>query len=94
MLLKNKLPRTCDPRLVILDLMMPEMDGFGFLAEFRREPRWARVPVVCVTAMDLSDADRKRLDGEVQRIIQKGGVDNRELLARVRELVDSCVVES
>jgi adenylate cyclase len=51
------------PDLVLLDLMMPEMDGFEFLAEFRKDSKFASTPVIVVTAADLSPADRHRLDG-------------------------------
>ena len=44
------------PNAIVLDLMMPEMDGFEFLAELRRQPQWRGIPVVVVTAMDLSEA--------------------------------------
>ena len=59
------------PNLVLLDLMMPEMDGFEFLAEFRKNPKFASTPVIVVTAADLSVADRRRLDGGVEHILQK-----------------------
>ena len=46
------------PNLVICDLMMPEMDGFKFLGEFRRRPEWASIPVVVLSAKTLNDAER------------------------------------
>ncbi len=63
------------PNVVILDLMMPEMDGFEFLDEMRRKPEWRDIPVVVVTAMDLTAEDRSRLNGGVERIIEKTGRD-------------------
>jgi CheY-like chemotaxis protein len=59
------------PDVIILDLMMPEMDGFEFLDEMRRKAEWRDIPVVVVTAKELTDADRIRLNGGVGRIIQK-----------------------
>ncbi|MCH8507050.1 MAG: response regulator [Ectothiorhodospiraceae bacterium] len=73
------------PHLVLLDLMMPEMDGFGFLAEFRDNPQWRSVPVVVVTAMELNASDRQRLDGCVVQILEKGTATREELLYEVRE---------
>ena len=67
--------------------MMPEMDGFEFVAEFRRHEAWRAIPIVVVTAKDLSAEDRERLNGYVERILQKGAYSREELLAEVRELV-------
>jgi signal transduction histidine kinase/CheY-like chemotaxis protein len=59
------------PDAIILDLMMPEMDGFEFLEELRRRADWRDTPVVVVTGRDLTEDDRRRLNGAVERIIQK-----------------------
>src|SRR3989442_3619099 len=59
------------PNVILLDLMMPEMDGFEFVAELRRTPEWRHIPVLVVTARDLSDEDRRRLYGGVQQINPK-----------------------
>ena len=75
------------PTVILLDLMMPEMDGFEFVAECRRRESWRAIPIVVVTAKDLSPADRERLNGHVQKILQKGTSGRDELLAEVRELV-------
>ena len=77
------------PDVVILDLMMPEMDGFEFLEEMRRNAEWRDIPVVVVTAKDLTDADRLRLNGSVERIIQK--TDRDEMLREVRNVLAKCV---
>jgi GAF domain-containing protein/DNA-binding response OmpR family regulator/anti-sigma regulatory factor (Ser/Thr protein kinase) len=79
------------PSLILLDLMMPEMDGFEFVAELRRHEGWRAIPVVVITARDLSRDDRERLNGHVERILQKGTYDRDLLLAEVRELVASSV---
>ena len=79
------------PGLVLLDLMMPEMDGFAFLEEFRKLPSTGEVPVIVLTAKDLTGEDRKRLNGHVKKIMAKGeGVES--VLKKVRELVAQCVV--
>jgi len=75
------------PDLIVLDLMMPDMDGFEFLAELQRREAWRKVPVVVVTAKDLSVTDKLRLEGHVQRIFRKGNYVKEELLGEVRGLV-------
>ena len=59
------------PSLILLDLMMPEMDGFEFAARVRRHPEWRSIPIVVVTAHDLSGEERRRLNGYVETILQK-----------------------
>lgn len=59
------------PALILLDLMMPVMDGFDFLVELRATPDWRDIPVVVLTAMDLSSGDRRILSGRVEQIIAK-----------------------
>jgi CheY-like chemotaxis protein len=71
--------------------MMPEMDGFEFLAELRREPAWRDIPVVVLTAMDLSEEDRRRLNGEVERIFEKGAYGRDELLREVGRLLTAVI---
>jgi GAF domain-containing protein/CheY-like chemotaxis protein len=63
------------PDVIILDLMMPKMDGFALLNELRARPDWQDIPVVVITAKDLTDEDRNRLNGGVERIIQKSDRD-------------------
>jgi PAS domain S-box-containing protein len=75
------------PELILLDLMMPEMDGFKFVSELRQNPAWRAIPIVVVTAMDLSPAERSRLESHVKHIIQKGAYSRDELLREVCELV-------
>ncbi|MGD2147752.1 MAG: GAF domain-containing protein [Anaerolineae bacterium] len=79
------------PDLILLDLMMPEMDGFEFMDELHQREGWGRIPVVVVTAKDLSAADRLRLDGCVHKILEKGAYAREDLLAEVRDLVASLI---
>jgi CheY-like chemotaxis protein len=79
------------PGLVLLDLMMPEMDGFGFVAELRKCEEWRDIPVVVVTAKDITAEDRLLLNGSVEKILQKGAYSRETLLAEVRELVAACL---
>ena len=79
------------PELILLDLMMPEMDGFQFLEEVRKQEEWRSIPVVVVTAKDLTPEDRLLLSGSVTQILQKGAYSQAELLREVRDRVVSCV---
>src|SRR5260370_26398432 len=83
--------REVSPSVILLDLMMPEMDGFDFVAELRRHEVWREIPIVVVTAKDLSSEDTERLNGYVQRILQKGSHSREQLLAEVRELAAASV---
>jgi CheY-like chemotaxis protein len=73
------------PRLILLDLMMPEMDGFEFADRVRRHPEWRSIPIVVVTARDLSAEERRRLSGYVETILQKAGDSHEALLRQVSE---------
>jgi len=75
------------PRLICLDLMMPEMDGFAFAAEVRRHPEWRSIPIVVITSQDLSSDDRRRLNGNVEKILRKDGDSRQTLLEQVRDLL-------
>jgi CheY-like chemotaxis protein len=77
------------PELVILDLMMPEMDGFEFLEALRELPEARSVPVVVITAKELTEDDRRRLNGSVERVLQKGANTRDEILAEVRKLMSA-----
>jgi hypothetical protein len=75
------------PAIILLDLMMPEMDGFEFLAEVRAETEWRSVPVIVITAKILTEEDRRRLNGGVAAVVQKSGRSGNDLMAEVAELV-------
>jgi PAS domain S-box-containing protein len=74
---------TMRPALILLDLMMPEMDGFQFTREVRNHPEWRDIPILVMTAKDIDAEDRARLDGKVSRILQKGASGRDELLAEI-----------
>jgi PAS domain S-box-containing protein len=82
------------PMLILLDLMMPEMDGFQFIDRVRQHETWRTIPIVVVTAKDLTKEDRLRLNGYVLEIIRKNACPREELLAEVSELVKSCLEKS
>ncbi|RVU45905.1 response regulator [Lujinxingia sediminis] len=75
------------PRLILLDLMMPKMDGFEFLHTLRQDQARRHIPVVVVTAKELTDEDRARLRQGVNAIIEKGGNDRDRLLDELRTMV-------
>jgi signal transduction histidine kinase/DNA-binding response OmpR family regulator len=75
------------PSLILLDLMMPVMDGFEFVMEMRKVEAWRDIPIVVVTAKDITDEDRRRLDGGVVGLIEKGGLDRESLLTQLLEEV-------
>ncbi|BCM82207.1 response regulator [Methylobacterium indicum] len=75
------------PGLVLLDLMMPEMDGFGFLRALRDKPEWRDIPVVVLTAKDVTAEDRRRLAGRADRILPKAGLGMADLAATLRGLM-------
>jgi signal transduction histidine kinase/DNA-binding response OmpR family regulator len=77
------------PSLILLDLMMPEMDGFEFLGRLRSQPAWAQVPVLVITAKTLTAAEHAQLNGDVGKILQKGSYTREELLAEVGALVSA-----
>jgi len=75
------------PQLILLDLLMPEMDGFAFVEALRHQDSWRSIPVVVITAKDLTPDDRQRLNGYVEQILQKGVYSQEALLHEVRHLV-------
>jgi signal transduction histidine kinase/CheY-like chemotaxis protein len=75
------------PSLILLDLLMPGMDGFAFLAELQSRPEWAAIPIVVVTAKDLSGEEQAMLSGRVAEVLRKGAYTRERLLAEVRERV-------
>ncbi|HJS75582.1 MAG TPA: response regulator [Vicinamibacteria bacterium] len=75
------------PSLILLDLMMPELDGFGFIDEIRLHDEWSRIPVVVLTAKDLSSDDRARLEGVTAAVLVKKGQSPDALVREMRDLI-------
>lgn len=75
------------PNLILLDLLMPEMNGFEFVAELRQHETWNSIPVVVLTAKDLTRDERLHLNSSVAQVVRKGGYNRDALLAQIRTLV-------
>ncbi len=76
------------PDLVILDLMMPNVDGFAVLDELKADENLRDLPVVVVTAKDLTPKERERLAGQVQTLLQKGSLIDEDFLQELVEGLD------
>jgi GAF domain-containing protein/CheY-like chemotaxis protein len=77
------------PDLILLDLMMPEMDGFDLVAALQQDRGWRDIPVIVVTSMDLTHGDRARLNSGIQSVLVKNTFAPPELVERVRRLIHS-----
>jgi CheY-like chemotaxis protein len=75
------------PQLILLDLLMPEMDGFEFLARLRESPEYVAIPVIIITAADLTEEQRRRLQGGVEHILQKAAYGQDALLVEIRRII-------
>jgi signal transduction histidine kinase/CheY-like chemotaxis protein len=75
------------PALILLDLMMPEMDGFQFTEQLRKNPGAENIPIIVVTAKTLTPDDHLRLNGQVADILRKGSFDRNALLSQIRSMV-------
>lgn len=79
------------PDLILLDLMMPEMNGFELVSKLSQDPNHRAIPIVVVTAQDLTEEDKIRLRGHVSQVFQKGAISRDQLLQELRTLLDSRV---
>jgi len=79
------------PGVILLDLMMPELDGFGVVSALRDRETWHDIPVIIITAKDLTEEERTWLNGSVVRILEKGAPAREALLSEVRELVAASI---
>ena len=74
------------PDLIILDMMMPQVDGFQVVRHLTGDPRTCDIPIIICTALDLTDEDRDRLNGQIQSVIQKTGNVKEELLTTIKRI--------
>ena len=75
--------------MILLDLMMPEMDGFAVVAALQKEAGWRDIPVIVITSLDLDAKDRERLNSGVQSVLVKETFRPAELVERIRRLVQT-----
>ena len=75
------------PSLILLDLMMPELNGFDFVFELRKNEARRSIPIIILTAKDITTEERRRLSGHVEKVIQKAAFTKNDLLAQVFNLV-------
>jgi CheY-like chemotaxis protein len=68
-------------------LMMPEMDGFTFVSEVRSQSAWRDIPILVLTAKDLTRSERGRLNGSVQQVFQKGVTSRKRLVQEIHRLM-------
>jgi len=76
------------PDLILLDLMMPEMDGFEFVSRLRMNEAWNNIPVVVLTAKDITNEDRLRLNNYVEKVVQKGAYEKDKLMSDIHDLLE------
>ncbi|MEG5161956.1 response regulator [Microcoleus sp. AT3-A2] len=77
------------PHLILLDLMLPEMDGFELIGELRKSHSGDPIPIVVITGKDLTSAESQQLNGYVERVLQKGVYSCDSLLRDVRSIVNN-----
>jgi signal transduction histidine kinase/CheY-like chemotaxis protein len=82
------------PDLILLDLMMPEMNGFEFAQYLHDHPQWRHIPIVVLTAKDLSQEEREQLSGCVKTVFQKGAYSREALLVEIRSMLITAIMSS
>jgi len=75
------------PGMILLDLLMPVMDGFAFLRELRNQENWRDIPVLVITSKDITQQEKQLLEEKVVRIFQKGAYTREELLDQVSSAI-------
>jgi threonine synthase len=76
------------PDLIVTDLMMPGIDGFGLVEELRLDPRTRDIPIVVVSAKDITPQERKRLNGHIEAVYQKGSLQPRKFVDQVIQVIE------
>ena len=83
------LARSRHPSVVLVDLVMPGMDGFDVVDRLRRDPETASIPIVILTAKALTREDKERLRGQISYVANKGAFDSGDLAELVRRATGS-----
>ncbi len=73
------------PNLIILDLMMPGIDGFGVVEAIKSDPTLDQIPIIVITAKELSAIERERLHGKIKALLQKGSFMDSDLLSDIKQ---------
>jgi len=81
------------PDLIILDLMMPGIDGFGVVEKLKVDPHTHHIPIVVVSAKDITAEERKRLNGHIQAVYQKGSLPTRKFIDQVIHVIEDKIEE-
>jgi signal transduction histidine kinase/CheY-like chemotaxis protein len=89
-----ELARSRQPDLVLLDLMMPEVSGFDVVEALRSEESTSAMPIMILTAKDLTDADKRQLNGRVSNILQRGSTGASDLVSMLRRVIAPEAVEA
>jgi CheY-like chemotaxis protein len=76
------------PDLILLDLMMPEMDGFAVLDTLKTDKELSKIPVIVVTAKELTAIEKQRLSGKVQSLMQKGAFSDQDIVDKMVEMLN------
>jgi threonine synthase len=76
------------PDLILLDLMMPEMDGFAVLDTLKTDKEMSKIPVIVVTAKELTVIEKQRLAGKVQSLMQKGAFSDQDIVNKMVEMLN------
>lgn len=76
------------PDIIVSDLTMPNMDGFSLVEELKQDPRTADIPVVVVSARDITSEERKRLNGNIEALYQKGSLPPRKFVEQVVQVIE------
>ena len=82
-----RLIRNEHPDLIVLDLMMPELDGFSVLEALKADSTTADIPVIVSTAKELTEEEKGRLKGQIQSLMQKGDFMSDDFLDEVRSII-------
>lgn len=81
------------PGLILLDIIIPGINGFEVVQRLRQNPLWRTIPIVIISAKELTLEERGRLQGDVERIFKKGDVTCNELLQTIRSIASKRVLE-